>query len=498
MTVARAATLTCVAVVCACECGAPPLAVLQAVDGTAVRDHSAAVGTWSQAAVGAHFELGDGLKTGVRTTAEVRVRPQTLLQVEPETIVRFSATRPEAPPGLTVETGAVTVETSAESVEVTTTTGSARVARGSRARVRSTGGQIRFDVAVGRVVIETPDGERSVGAGRSFELLVGNAMRELGPPVAVAPNRDAGVGDLSDDSPELGTTADGGPPEVASERPLGESRGRTQWLLAASDAVDITLRPDTKRATVHTPDGQARLRTPWPCPAAGSLEVRRGRQVLRHPAAASVGLSLGPGAYTYRIRCAGTRRPAITARVLVRRDAARRRLPLRPPEASVRADGRRYTVHYQNQLPALSLQWPDAPASEGYTLTLASKVATIRRAARQPRVHLVSGRVPEGRYRFFFESAGKRSPPTDLVVAFDNAARAASLSKPAPAGYPDGQAVVVTGVAMVGSRVTVADQPVALRADGRFRVQLADPGQAVAVRVSHPKSGVHYYLRRSK
>ena len=55
---------------------------------------------------------------------------------------------------------------------------------------------------------------------------------------------------------------------------------------------------------------------------------------------------------------------------MVRRDGSTRRLPGSPPINTIDADGHRYIIHYQNRLPALTVPWPDAPASAHYTLHL--------------------------------------------------------------------------------------------------------------------------------
>lgn len=505
MTASRVLAIVCIAASGACDCDGRPLAVLERHEGPVSRDHQSSVGSWEAATKGATFALGDGLRTGAAATAELRTQSATRLQVEPETIVRFAATRPEAPPKLALEMGAIQVETTDEDLEVGTRTGSARIVAGSRARVRAEGGSVRFHVDVGQVVVETTEGSRNIGAGRTFELMVGNAIREVGTEAERAarpPDAGLAVGERAGDAgvaPDAEVVRRALPREArpgGADAPI--SRGRTDWLLEEGQPIDLKLAPDVPRATVHAPDGRVNVVVPWPCSGEGSLEVRRGRRVLRHPASAPVALRLGPGAHAYRVRCPDASRVALSGSLLVRRDAGVRRLPLRPPAATARADGRRYSIRFQNQLPAVSLTWPDAPDAPAYELTVRSPRGVRKRRVTAPRVQFRSGSLVEGRYVFRFEAAGKRSPPTDLVIAFDNAARAASLSTPAAAGYAAGSGVEVAGVAMVGSRVSIAGSPVPLRSDGRFRHQVPAPGAALAVQVSHPSGGVHYYLRRRR
>jgi hypothetical protein len=59
--------------------------------------------------------------------------------------------------------------------------------------------------------------------------------------------------------------------------------------------------------------------------------------------------------------------------------------------------------------------------------------------------------------------------------------------------------VEVAGVALEGSQVTVGGQRLAVDPQGRFRGRAPRPVsgvRAIAVRLEHPRSGVHYYVRR--
>ncbi len=49
-----------------------------------------------------------------------------------------------------------------------------------------------------------------------------------------------------------------------------------------------------------------------------------------------------------------------------------------------------------------------------------------------------------------------------------------------------------------GAKVSVGGQPIAVDAHGRFRTEASPLGgdEAVGVRLEHPRTGVHYYVRR--
>jgi hypothetical protein len=53
-------------------------------------------------------------------------------------------------------------------------------------------------------------------------------------------------------------------------------------------------------------------------------------------------------------------------------------------------------------------------------------------------------------------------------------------------------------VTVEGAKVSLSGQPLAVDGHGRFRGEAAPVAgdDAVAVRLEHPRTGVHYYIRR--
>jgi hypothetical protein len=226
---------------------------------------------------------------------------------------------------------------------------------------------------------------------------------------------------------------------------------------------------------------------------------------MRSFGSGAANIAVTPGSNRYRVRCSSGGTPeattAASGTLSVRRDTGRQRLPRRPPRNVVDTDGRRYTLLYQNLLPIVTVRWPGAPSSGSYVLNLqpASGAATTRRAG-QPTVTLESGSVPEGTHRVWFEAPGAsppRSPPTTLSVRFDNAAPSAFLREPAPGAAIRGS-VRVSGVAVEGSSVSVGGVELPLDRQFRFAgtVTASEGLDALAIKIVHPRSGVHYYLRR--
>jgi hypothetical protein len=84
-------------------------------------------------------------------------------------------------------------------------------------------------------------------------------------------------------------------------------------------------------------------------------------------------------------------------------------------------------------------------------------------------------------------------------VRFDNAAPKASLSSPIDRQFKPGDTVTIEGVALETWKVSVEGGSVNVGADERFvgSVPTSASHPDVAVRLAHPRLGVHYYLRRA-
>jgi hypothetical protein len=185
-------------------------------------------------------------------------------------------------------------------------------------------------------------------------------------------------------------------------------------------------------------------------------------------------------------------------RLVVKRDAAMMDLPKRAQNVRVEADGRRYTVRYQNLLPSVTFAWP-GEHSGPVTLSVTKAGREHSYALDRPEHVVPSGTLGEGEYRFAFRAGqGEASPATTLRLSFDNTARSAYLSAPADGSSVTGDGVEVAGAALLRSRVQIQDRPVEIDDKGRFHAVVAprDGEHAVTVRVEHPESGVHYYVRR--
>ena len=212
---------------------------------------------------------------------------------------------------------------------------------------------------------------------------------------------------------------------------------------------------------------------------------------------------LDPGRiHFYRVRCLRKGAPAeivARGRLRVLRDRATKQLPRRPPRNTIDADGRLWTVLYQNALPEIIFVWPRPSGSGPLQLHIsrAGGDETVTKVAR-PSHRMPSGKLAEGTYQFFFQRGTNRSKTSTLRIEFDNAAPSAFLRQPAVGKAWTGASLEVAGTALPGSSVSVAGTSVDADRKGRFSTSVSLPVASgiVAIRTAHSKAGIHYYLRR--
>lgn len=467
---------------CASQCGTDDtLAELSQLSGGAVdRDHAQHEGAWEAAKLGDSFRIGDGLRTGARSTALLALHPSGQARVAPHTLLRFLDTPPaQTSRNLSVETGTLEIVARQMDVEIHTPRAVTRIAPGSAVRLSASAGGERFDLVVGRVwvahagVSEALEPERPLVLGNSDTEPVTDAravaQQTPAPDASAADHatRDAAA-EPNDDG--LNVAGTGGPFDV---------------LLATLE--DATLHAAAPPLSVRVP-------TPRECGAEATLSVD-GSSARVGPDGAL--LKLSAGNHSVRFSCAG--RAAVAARLRVRRDSATQDLPKRAPSVRVEADGRHYAIQYQNTLPVVAFAWPTKRSDGAFRLVVQKGEAQRVYELDRPEHALASGALSEGEYTFWFrDGTGRTSPPTRLRLSFDNTARSAYLSAPAEDSVATPSGIDVTGAALRRSRVSVQGTPVPLDGKGRFHAETQLlPGQTgVFVRVDHPESGVHYYLRR--
>jgi hypothetical protein len=255
---------------------------------------------------------------------------------------------------------------------------------------------------------------------------------------------------------------------------------------------------------VHDPKPPTAVRFAFgdACAGHGRVDTEGpGAQRSYAAGASAVALALGPGNFRYRLACDGAARASRSGRVRVLRDAGTRRVVAKAPTTRVVADGRPYTVLYQNRLPRIELAWKNAPAAADLQLWHERADQKEERIAlEQPAYAFEPGKLSEGEHVFHFQGGGRLSRRTPVIIAFDNAAPTATLDTPPELDSRPGEPVALRGTALPGWNVRVEQQRPALDAQGRFSVTSPWPSdrRALAVWLTHPGRETHVYLRRGR
>jgi hypothetical protein len=482
-----------------------PVATMLELAGMAERGVGDA---WAGAVPGTAFFVGDALRTGAAARARLTLTGGGVIRVGENARIRFQrgAIVGQKSPDLAVELGSAEVDETASDFSIVTAIGPARVLRGTSLRVRADGGTASLEVLVGRAVMMEAGREVAIEPGRGVRIRLGSAEIEQFA-LTVGP---ALVEEETEKTAAPAPAAPAAVPDAAAAR-ADDAREEPRRAARADAAHPDTSRADLtvragESATVH--DGRAeaavRLRFQGLCPGDAIVELSgQGHRRERFAGAAAVVLRLKPGTRSYRVRCDGQdsrAEPRASGVLSFRRDTGDVPLPRRAPVDVIDADGRRYTVLFQTRLPQLTLAWPGAPAGAN-RLQLHVESSSGERVieSANPRRPLAAGTIAEGTYTFWYRAdSGAQSPKTTVSIRFDNAAPTAQFFRTGPSDKGARGAIAVEGVTVAGAKVSVGGQPLEVDGRGRFRTEARplDGDEAVAVRLEHPRTGVHYYVRR--
>lgn len=342
-------------------------------------------------------------------------------------------------------------------------------------------------------LVELPGGGLSVpvaARGATAEVLTGgrdSRVRVTGGAVALI-GRDSRL--------ELGR----------GESALLTRAGALRVLVAVPEIADVSLAAGDS-ATLHDAKGAAAVQFRFgdKCPAGGFIELDQSSS-FKSPSVSSgsgsANLLVGTGSYSYRLRCDDNEgRPVASGRLSVVRDGGKRALPAAPPPFQFDADGRTYRVGYQSAIPTMNVVWKGATGS-GFTLRLARAGKDQSFPSSAPFYSIPGSKLSEGTYTVWFEKSGARSKVSTLIIDFDNTAPTVYIDHPDDgAAWPSGE-LTVAGAVLPGWAVSVDGVALPLDKQRRFRAQVpapsGDTAGALAIRVSHPQRGVHYYLRRPR
>jgi hypothetical protein len=473
------------------------VAELTSKQASVERDYGRAPGVWSAADTGARFELGDGLRTGPGAQARLALPRRARLLVKSDTVVRFKRSLDRSLPlsQIEMQQGELTIETGALDLGVNTARGVVRLTHGTSVRMKAEQQKTHFDVVVGRVEYALEGATRTVEAGGGFDIEVLRPSVE--PP-----------------SPQLTATAADSAPQTdagsAAPDKLAANSGKAapaELEFQDSPPTAIVTLSAGESAVIHDPAPPTDIRVPYAeCPEQTVLEFDHGNgryDAIRVRGGDEVRARVPRGEYRYRLRCLHDGRllaPVHRGRLTVMVDAATRPLPRAPATITADADGRRYTVSYQNRLPIITLRWPYAPRAASYRLFVRpDDGAQFSMTSNTASVTLEPGRVGEGLHQFWFATADdiKRSEKGLIQVSFDYTARTAYLTSPIEGAAAHDGRVRFAGGTLLGSTVQAQGAALKLDAQGRFDAEVQVPAGAggAYVRVAHRSTGVHYYVR---
>lgn len=255
-----------------------------------------------------------------------------------------------------------------------------------------------------------------------------------------------------------------------------------------------------KSFVVHDPKGATAVQFAFngKCPSGGTVELDHDGR-FRTPRVSegkeTANMLVPAGSWAWRLRCGGV--PA-NGQIAVVQDAGRRPLPPKPSKNPIDADGRVYTVSYQSLIPNIEVHYKGTGSA--FKLHLAQGGVDEVFESAQPVVEIPGKKLKEATYTFWFEKDGKQDKVTTLKISFDQTAAQVYIEQPVD-GAVFGDDVEVGGAALPGwtAKVDAVEIPVTDPNTRRFHAKVPPPtggAQALAIRLSHPQRGVHFYLRR--
>jgi len=527
----RAAAAIFVAAVFA-ACGRRPAAVATLIDSTGVVEGARGTdGTWLGVAPATEFVIDDAVRTGEQSSARLSVVSGGTIRLSEHSRLRFrrGGATDTAGVELGIDLGRAELENTG-ALSIVTAGGTARIDRGSHVRITADGTRETFEVIVGRAVLLAGSGG-DVGVGRSAPVIVGPGrgvtfrigtavMEWFSVQVGEAVLEPAGSGPAAAQALHTSPSEKSGAPAGAGgSAPLARAQPSSALsspgARSASEHGAETEASDARRADVTVTAGDSvvlhdgkppllvRLRFADLCPGGGTVEVGpRGRGEVRLTGTAAVVARLGPGVHLYRLHCTseGDRPPRASGVLTVKRDSGNVPLARRAATNLIEADGRRYTVLFQTQLPAMTLLWARTASHAAGELAVHVESGAGARVfhTRELSLRLPAGTLGEGEHTWWFATAdGRESPKTIVAIRFDNTAPTAQFF---PAGHADAPlgTVPIDGVTVKGAKVSAAGKSVIVDEHGRFQDAVAPIAgdDAVAVRVEVPHGEAHYYVKR--
>ncbi len=265
--------------------------------------------------------------------------------------------------------------------------------------------------------------------------------------------------------------------------------------------IDVADAP--KSFAVHDPHGSTAIQFAFQdrCPSGGTVELDHS-SAFKTPRVsegkASANMLVPQGSWAWRLRCNGGG-VGSQGQVAVVADSGRRPLPAKLSTNNIDADGRIYSIAYQSLIPNVVVKYKGTGGA-AFKLHLATGGVDEVFESTKPSVEIPGKKLKEANYTFWFDKDGvKQDKITQLKIGFDQTAAQVYIEAPADNSV-FGADVEVAGAALPGwtAKVDAVEIPVN-DSNRRFRAKVPPPAGgalAIAIRLSHPKLGIHYYLRR--
>ena len=305
----------------------------------------------------------------------------------------------------------------------------------------------------------------------------------------------------------------GGKLTGASGAQLGLTRGESALLTRGGTIRTLEAIPTYfdlrieagESLTIHDPKPPTALQFQFggKCPDGGIIELDRNGQFRTAKVSGGrdfANMMIGAGDWAYRLRCTvngGEGGAVASGRIAARRDDGRRALTKGPGTNDIDADGRNYRISYQSSIPSLAVHLGNPGSTNRLHLASAGKEQTFD-STTSP-IGVPGGQLHEGTYSYWIDRNGVRQDKiSTLTIDFDQTAPQVYIEAPAN-GQPWAGDIDVRGAVLPGWTASVDAIAIPLDSQRRFSAKVGPPsGTALAIRLSHPQRGVHYYLRRQK
>jgi hypothetical protein len=239
------------------------------------------------------------------------------------------------------------------------------------------------------------------------------------------------------------------------------------------------------------------------CPDGGIIELDRDARFRTAKVSAGRDFAnalLAPGAWSYRLRCTtrDTEGGAIASgRISLVRDDGRRPLPKAQGVNDIDADGRTYRISYQSAIPNVVVHVRNPGGAHRLHLASAGREQTFDSSI--VAITVPGNQLHEGAYTYWIDRDGvKQDKVSMLIIDFDQTAPQVYIESPIN-GEPWTEDIDVRGAVLPGWSAAVEEIAIPIDKQRRFAAKVGAPGgKALAIRLSHPQRGVHYYLRRPR